>query len=277
VQHSNPPMGVKLAFVAQASENPRGDRAGARSGKTAGRTPPDARVVVASEFVTFGAQHFAALGVVFGSAVVVPVAVRRLAGDRAEMAVRAAVGAGCLAFLVFELFVLLRRGDVALRDALPLHLCDLVLLLAPVALLTRRQLLLELLYYWGVGGSLQALLTPALFSGFPALVCLAFFAGHALSVTCALYAVVVLGLRPRRWSPLWAWLITNAYAAAVFPVNVLLNTNYLYIMRKPATPSLLDVLGPWPWYLLPLEAVALGVLLLCYAPFALLRRAGEPK
>jgi len=89
--------------------------------------------------------------------------------------------------------------------------------------------------------------------------------------------VVVLGLRPRRWSPLWAWLITNAYAAAVFPVNVLLDTNYLYIMRKPATPSLLDVLGPWPWYLLPLDAVALGVLFLCYAPFALLRRAGEPK
>ena len=222
-----------------------------------------------TRFVPFGLQHFVALGVVGGCAALVPWLARRLRGGRAEFGVRLGLGAGCVGALVAELLLALRTGEVELRDVLPLHLCDLALMLAPVALLTRRALALEVLYFWGLGGSLQALATPVIFSGFPSPVCLVFFAGHALTLTSALYGVVVLGMRPRRWAAVRVWLITNAYAVAVFPVNLLLGTNYLFIMRKPATPSLLDLLGPWPWYLLPLEGVALVVLLLCQAPFAL--------
>lgn len=232
---------------------------------------------MATDFVPFGVQHFVTLGVVSGCAVGLPCAVRRFASGRVELGTRVALGAACLAFEVAEVVWRVSSGMAELKGALPLHLCDLAVLVAPLALLTKRQLLLELLCFWGIGGSLQALVTPELFSGFPALVCVAFFGGHALTLTSALYAVVVLGMRPRRWSPVWVWLVTNAYAAVIFPVNLLLNTNYLFIMRKPATPSLLDLLGPWPWYLVPLEGVALVVLFLCYAPFVLLRpAAGNP-
>ena len=37
-------------------------------------------------------------------------------------------------------------------------------------------------------------------------------------------------------------------------------------------PSLLDFFGPWPWYILALEAAALASFFLYYVPFVLIRR-----
>jgi len=53
-------------------------------------------------------------------------------------------------------------------------------------------------------------------------------------------------------------------------------SNYMFIAHKPDTPSLLDVLGPWPWYILSAEAVGLAVGLLLYLPFALRDWKAQP-
>jgi hypothetical protein len=36
----------------------------------------------------------------------------------------------------------------------------------------------------------------------------------------------------------------------VFAFNVVVGTNYGYLNAKPSAASALDLLGPWPWYLL---------------------------
>jgi hypothetical integral membrane protein (TIGR02206 family) len=55
----------------------------------------------------------------------------------------------------------------------------------------------------------------------------------------------------------------------VFGLNFALGSNYLFIMRPPDTPSLIDMLGPWPWYILSIEAIAIILCLLLYLPYAL--------
>jgi hypothetical integral membrane protein (TIGR02206 family) len=57
-------------------------------------------------------------------------------------------------------------------------------------------------------------------------------------------------------------------AVLVMPVNAWLGTNFLYLMEKPGQASLLDYLGPWPWYIGSLAAVALLSSLVWYLPFA---------
>jgi hypothetical integral membrane protein (TIGR02206 family) len=62
-------------------------------------------------------------------------------------------------------------------------------------------------------------------------------------------------------------LVLNIYAALVGLFNAWYHTNYMYLCEKPEGASLLDWLGPWPWYILSGEAVALALFSLLWLPF----------
>jgi uncharacterized membrane protein YwaF len=59
----------------------------------------------------------------------------------------------------------------------------------------------------------------------------------------------------------------NIYAAIIYPINMLLGTNFLYINGKPATASILDMLPAWPYYLIYMELIGIVVFMLLYLPF----------
>ena len=76
------------------------------------------------------------------------------------------------------------------------------------------------------------------------------------------------GFRPT-WASVWRTiLVLNVYMLLVTGLNYLIGSNYMYTLGKPATASLLDAMGPWPWYVLVGEVVALLLFLLLYLPFA---------
>lgn len=56
-------------------------------------------------------------------------------------------------------------------------------------------------------------------------------------------------------------------SAAVHPVNMLLETNYGFTVATPAGGSVLDLFGPWPWYLLWMQIPALVLMYLLTLPF----------
>ena len=172
--------------------------------------------------------------------------------------------------LVLELsaqFWYLWSGTVDVRYTLPLHLCDLSLILSALMLLTGSDRLYGTAYFMGLAGSTQALLTPNLVYPFPHFLYFQFFLSHGLVVAACLWATFVGGKRPT-FRQVWiAFGATNLYALVIFPVNLLLGSDYLFINGKPSTPSLLDFLGPWPWYILSLEALCLGIFLLLWLPF----------
>jgi len=225
--------------------------------------------MAASVFVTLGAQHLVALLVSLASGVALVCFVRARRSARLERAVRWTLAMGCLGCLGFMLWTGWSLG-FSWQWLLPLHLCDLSLLVATVALLSAGRLAYELLYFWGIGGAVQALLQPNIFAGFPSAECLCFFLAHALVITSALHATVVQQRRPAVLSILRVWLVTNVYGITVFWLNFALGTNYLFIRHKPPTPSLLDLMGEWPYYVAVLDVVALAILALCYVPFLIL-------
>lgn len=160
-------------------------------------------------------------------------------------------------------------GEWSIEVTLPIQLCDLSVFLAIAVLISKRQLLTELMYFWGVGGATQAILTPDIGNyTWPHFIFYQFFISHGVILLACIYMIAVEKFRPSPGSVLRTFSITNAYGILILFVNHLTGGNYLFLSNKPAGGSLLDFLGPWPWYLLSLEVVALVIFTLLYLPFA---------
>ena len=162
----------------------------------------------------------------------------------------------------------LSEGRWSMQSSLPLALCDVALIVAAVACWWPRWLLaVELTYFWGLAGTLQAVVTPDLSAGFPQREFFMFVVGHLGIVIAALFLVVGLRQEPRPGSVMRVFAITAAYTAFVGCFNWLTGSNYMYLAAIPTHGSLLSVLGPWPWYILSGAAVALVLFLILDAPF----------
>lgn len=179
-----------------------------------------------------------------------------------------AISVVLVADAVLFVSVPLAEGRWSVQASLPLALCDVALIVAAIACWWPRWLLaVELTYFWGLAGTLQAVVTPDLSAGFPQLEFFMFVVGHLGIVIAALFLVVGLRLTPRRGSVMRVFAITAAYTAFVGCFNWLTGSNYMYLAAVPTHGSLLSVLGPWPWYILSATGVALVLLLILDAPF----------
>ena len=161
-------------------------------------------------------------------------------------------------------------GQWTLQTMLPLHICSVLVYASALMLVMRSYTIYEFAYFLGIGAAMQALLTPdAGIYGFPHFRFFQTMLSHGAIITAAIFMTVVEGFRPtwRSLARVGVW--GNVYMLIVFGINRILGSNYMFIAHKPATASLIDVLGPWPWYLLSLEVIALGVFLLLYLPYAL--------
>lgn len=145
-----------------------------------------------------------------------------------------------------------------LHESLPLHFSDALRFLLPVALITQARWAIVLSYFWGLTLNLQSVLTPDLnyFVWIP-LEFTQYWMAHMSGLLVPIVLVWGLGHRPTWRGYSMAFAATLGWAALAFTINVLVGTNYAYLNRAPAGPSLLDVMGPWPVYLL-VEAVAIA-------------------
>jgi hypothetical integral membrane protein (TIGR02206 family) len=160
------------------------------------------------------------------------------------------------------------------RWSLPLQLTDLATVAGACALWSQRHWAFALTYYWGLVLSTQALITPVLSSpDFPDYRFLAFWSIHLLVVWAAVYLTWGRGHRPSWRSYRLAVGVTVVWAVITLTVNTIAGTDYGFLNRKPDTPSLLDLFGPWPVYLLVVTVLVLIVWALMTWPWV--RRAAR--
>jgi hypothetical integral membrane protein (TIGR02206 family) len=159
------------------------------------------------------------------------------------------------------------QGNLTFPGRLPLELCDFSLYLTIVALFTLNKTAFELAYYWALAGASMAMLTPNLLDPCPSFGAIQFFVAHGLTIVGVLYLTWSGEARPRPGSVLRAMGVLNLVAIGIGAFDYLFQTDYMYLRAKPQSASLLDLLGPWPWYILATEFVAGGLFLLLYLPF----------
>lgn len=206
-----------------------------------------------SEFSAYGPSHLIVLAVFATGAVLLVATGRQQSEAQARILSRVLAVLLVAAFLVALVYKLV---DPSIDTSVPLQLCDLAELAAAYALWSQRHWAFVLTYYWGLVLSSQALITPDIGTAkegapdFPHHLFVTFFTLHVLVVLAAIYLTWGRGMRPRWRDYRFAVIATLGWVAFTFAFNVVAGTNYGYLNRKPPTASVLDVLGPWPVYLL---------------------------
>jgi hypothetical integral membrane protein (TIGR02206 family) len=168
------------------------------------------------------------------------------------------------------------NGTWTVQWSLPLHLCEAGCFLVAVALWWRFRFAFEMSYFWGLGGTAPGLFSPSIPGHFPDPVYFQYYAQHGLLVLGAFYLVIALRMRPASHAVMRVSIATAAYAVAVGVVDYFTDGNYLFLRDLPPTRTLLDYMGPWPWYIVTLAIAAIVVFNLLYLPFARSAAAPEP-
>jgi hypothetical integral membrane protein (TIGR02206 family) len=153
---------------------------------------------------------------------------------------------------------------------LPLQLCDWAMVVIIGALWTGNRRWLEVAYFWGIGGTLQAIITPNLQFGFPDLRFISFFVAHCGIIIGIVFLMLVYGFRPLAIGILRTFAWTEVYFVVAFTIDLLTGENYGFLLHKPEAASLLNFLSDWrPLYLLEFHVLAFVFFALLYAPFAI--------
>jgi len=164
-------------------------------------------------------------------------------------------------------------GRFAYQTALPLHICDLVMFFAPLALLLRWRRLRSLAYFWGLGLSSLSFIYPDLQFGPADFQFWVFWAGHATIVGTALYDITARGFRPN-WKD-WRFSAGAAlvYVAIIFPIDAVFRLDYGYVGKGlEGRQSMANFLGPWPWRVGLMVVMGIGVMWLLLLPWVMGRK-----
>lgn len=162
---------------------------------------------------------------------------------------------------------LIVNGSWHVSDAIPLELCSISLILTVLLLLTRKNIIYEILIFTALLGASQALFTPLLNYDFPHFRFFHFFYTHLMIIWVPLYFTWVKGYRPTILSVVKLFVFLNVLMPVIMFINKLVDGNYMFLSHKPDSASLLDVLGPYPWYILSMEGLLISLSLIVWLIF----------
>ena len=172
---------------------------------------------------------------------------------------------------VYTLFEI-ALGRFTIAEDLPLSTCNLFCILAPWLFWRPNFKYFVVVYFLVMAGTLQAVITPDLYRGFPSYGFFKYWITHVGLVLLVIHYLVCFELYPTAKSILTAFGWLNIYVLVLMPINYLLDANYFYLIAKPINPSVLDYFGPWPIYILVAELLVMGFFAIAMLPVILVKR-----
>jgi hypothetical integral membrane protein (TIGR02206 family) len=218
-------------------------------------------------FVFMGASHVTAIALTFATPLVLAAVSRARNSIRLQDAIRLTLAAVVAINWIAWMLLIYFKGWFNIGNEIPLNLCDWATVATFVALVWPTQKSFELAYFWGLCGTLQALLTPDCVYDFPDAQFTLFFVYHGGIIVSVLYLTLGMKMRPVPMSfpRVIAW--TLLYGVVAGAADWQLGTDYGFLRSKPDHLTLLSYLSPWPYYLPELLLVAIAFMAVCYLPF----------
>ena len=234
-----------------------------------------------TSFAMFGIQHIIPLAVLTALFTAIFILFKKKKASHAVFAYicSSLIMVGDIASRIW----LIRNGTFRASYDMALHMCDISGVMIPLFLFMKpgklREKMYNLLFIWGLGGALMALLTPEMGGyAFPSYYYFNFFIKHSMIIFGVLIATVFYGMRPNIKYLGWVMLISTAIVGVVYGIDWLVRLlppfepgNYMFLSYPPTGGSLIDLLvdifGPSPYYMIGLEIVGALVYLILWLPF----------
>jgi len=243
-------------------------------------------------FSSWSVSHLSAIGVILLGALAVAYFARKGGPSWLRAAapyIATVMWANELAYQCYWMAV----GGWSHSVSLMLQMCGLTIELVPICLFMsdgpRRRHLADVLYFWGLGGAAQAILTPDIgASGFPSYRYFSFFISHGMIIVAVIALVASgsakIGLR----SLARCILVSNIVVVPAYLIDRVLALvppfapgNYFALGYPPPTGSPIDLLarifGPSPRYFAGLEIMGILVFGLLWLPWGIATRVRTAK
>ena len=229
-------------------------------------------------FQAYGAAHLTVIFLTIALPFVLAAIVRRAKSSRLERVIVASLSA--LLVLNYAVYLILVRNVSVMswEQMLPLQLCDWGMVVVIVAMWSGSLRWFEVAYFWGIGGTLQAVLTPNLRFGFPDFRFFSFFISHSGIIIGVIFLMLTRRYRPRPMSILRVFAWSEFYFVVTFIADGMTGCNYGFLLHKPEAFSILNFLSDWrPLYLVQMHFVALLFFIALYVPFAIVDLVRQKK
>lgn len=178
---------------------------------------------------------------------------------------------------LFKTFIRLYLGNFDASEDLPLQLCNMLPLIIGLALYYRSRLVLSVVFFWILAGTIQANITPTLLNTFPHYEAIRYWTIHVGLPVLAIYVYYALDYRFTIIDAVRSALALNILAAVIYPINLAIGSNYLYLNAKPPGTTIYNLLGPWPWYIMNIEFVMLILFSAVLIPFLVYEKIKKRK
>ncbi len=233
----------------------------------------------AERFQLFTTSHVTTMIVIAVLWIVIPWRFKGQKDNRSDRLFRYVLGSvlvSCsLGFTLWEVVT----GRFSLDTSLPLNLCDLTNYLCAILLFRPRFKLFEIIYFWGLAGSIQSFVTPNITFAFPHFEFFAFYIQHGGEFLTILYITVVTGYHPTVRSLGKSLGVLCGYVVFVYGVNLLIDANYMFLMADTPQPSavtkMIQLFGDPPRHIIGLGLIAMVSYGVLYAPFMIKNLIGK--
>ena len=154
-------------------------------------------------------------------------------------------------------------GDWTVQDFLPLHLCNISYFICILVLLNKKQWMYEWILLLALPSALNALLTPELIWGSSNWHIFEYYFMHGSLILVPLYLMFVMNYKLRILSWWKTFLRAQILVVIVFSLNLILDTNYMFLLSKPSVNNPL-IIGDWPFYILFVQLIGLLHIVVIY-------------
>ena len=154
-------------------------------------------------------------------------------------------------------------GNWTIQDFLPLHLCNISYFICILVLLNKKQWMYEWTLLLAMPSALNALITPELIWGSSNWYIFEYYFMHGSLILVPLYLMFVMNYKLRIFSWWKTFLRAQIVFVIVFLLNLILDTNYMFLLSKPLVNNPL-IIGDWPFYILFVQLIGLLHIVIIY-------------